>query len=85
MRPQLEIPVGYSRNRDFFNCFFHARLIQYKQIMFDLGLENVESFMTIRSPSNRDRDVRIQWYNTPDEAKTWLIQQQPEIIFVMTK
>jgi hypothetical protein len=53
--------------------------------MFDLGLENVESFKTIRSPSNRDRDVRIQWYNTPDEAKTWLIQQQPEIIFVMTK
>ena len=53
--------------------------------MFDLGLEHVDSFKTIRSPSDRNRNVKVEWYNTLDEANAWLMTEKPDIIFVMTK
>jgi hypothetical protein len=80
MRPSLEIPVSYA-----FLYLFCILSDALQQLMFDLVLEDVDSFKTIRSPSDRNRNIKIEWYTTLDEANAWLIKEKPEIIFVMTK
>ena len=80
MRPSLEIPVSYA-----FVYLFCILSDALQQLMFDLGLEDINSFKTIRSPSDRNRNVKVEWYNTLDEANASLIKEKPDITFVMTK
>ena len=74
MRPSLEIPVSYAL------VYLFCILSDELQLMFDLGLEHVDSFKTIRSPSDRNRNVKVEWYNSLDEANAWLMTENTDII-----
>ena len=55
------------------------------QILFDLGLEEANSFTVLRSASDQQRNVAMHWFQDQAEAKAWLLREKPDIIFVMTR